>query len=65
MLVLTTMLTEITDDLPKTASVKFIDVWVIFSLIIPVLEIVLHKIEDSHFSISSLGPFKPSAGGLL
>jgi len=46
MLVLTTMLTSISDDLPKTATVKYIDIWMLFSLFVPVMEILLHTIED-------------------
>jgi len=46
MLVLTTMLTSISDDLPKTADVKYIDFWMLFSLCVPVFEILLHTVED-------------------
>jgi len=48
MLVMTTMLTSIVGNLPTTADIKFIDFWMLFCLTIPVLEIVLHTVED-HF----------------
>ncbi len=48
MLVVTTMLTSIANDLPRTAGIKYIDIWMLFCLLIPVMEIILHTIED-HF----------------
>merc|ERR1719474_1695646 len=45
---MTTMLTSIAGNLPTTADIKFIDFWMLFCLTIPVLEIVLHTVED-HF----------------
>ena len=48
MLVLTTMLTSIADDLPRTGVIKYIDYWMLFSMTIPIMEILLHTIED-HF----------------
>ena len=45
MLVLTTMLTNIANDLPRTAAIKFIDIWMLFSMTIPVMEIFLHTMR--------------------
>ena len=46
MLLVTTMLTSIANDLPRTAGIKYIDFWMLFCLLIPVMEIILHTIED-------------------
>ena len=45
-MVVTTMLTSIANDLPRTAGIKYIDIWMLFCLLIPVMEIILHTIED-------------------
>ena len=41
MLVLTTMLISVSNNLPKTAYIKMIDVWLLSSLIKPFLDIML------------------------
>ena len=48
MLVVTTMLTSLANDLPRSTGIKYIDVWLLFCLLIPVMEILLHTVED-HF----------------
>lgn len=48
MLVVTTMLTSLANDLPRSAGIKYVDIWLLFCLLIPVLEILLHTVED-HF----------------
>ena len=47
MLVLTTMFTNLSSQLPKTSYVKMIDIWLIFNLIIPFLEVLLYTYKDS------------------
>ena len=49
MLVVTTMLTSLANDLPRSAGIKYIDIWLLFCLLIPVMEILLHTVED-HFN---------------
>ena len=49
MLVVTTMLTSLANDLPRSAGFKYIDIWLLFCLLIPVMEILLHTVED-HFN---------------
>lgn len=41
MLVLTTLFISISDGLPKTAYIKFIDIWLIVCLLIPFAEVIL------------------------
>ena len=44
----TTMLTSLANVLPRS-KIKYIDIWLLFCLLIPVLEILLHTVED-HFN---------------
>ena len=46
LLVLTTLFIGISNALPKTAYIKFIDIWLITNLMIPFLEVLLHTIID-------------------
>ena len=48
MLVVTTMLTSLANVLPRS-KIKYIDIWLLFCLLIPVMEILLHTVED-HFN---------------
>ena len=47
MLVLTTMFINISNQLPRTSYIKMIDVWLIFSLIVPFVEVLLHTYKES------------------
>ena len=47
MLVLTTMFISVSNNLPTTAYIKMIDVWLIFTLLIPFLLVLLHTYMDS------------------
>ena len=42
MLVLTTMFINISSSLPVTSYVKMIDLWLIFNLIVPFVEVLVH-----------------------
>ena len=42
MLVTATLFITINNGLPKTSSIKLIDVWMIFALSIPFMEVILH-----------------------
>merc|ERR1719350_1272493 len=46
MLVLTTMFINVSNQLPKTSYIKMIDVWLIFNLILPFTEVLLHTYKD-------------------
>ena len=46
-LVLTTLFISVSQSLPPTAYVKMIDVWLIFSQLIPFVEVLLHTYMDS------------------
>lgn len=50
LLVLTTLFISISDALPRTSYVKMMDIWLIFNLMIPFLEIILqtmiHKLYN-------------------
>ena len=41
MLVMTTIFTSKIEELPPTSDMKFIDIWLIFCLVVPFLEVVL------------------------
>ena len=42
MLVLTTMFINISSSLPVTSYIKMIDLWLIFNLIVPFVEVLVH-----------------------
>ena len=44
MLCLVTLFTSMLNSLPKTSSVKMIDVWVVFNLMVPFFEIILQTL---------------------
>ena len=46
LLVLTTLFISVSGSLPPTAYVKMIDVWLIFSQLIPFTEVLLHTFMD-------------------
>jgi hypothetical protein len=48
LLVLTTLFISVSQSLPPTAYVKMIDVWLIFTQMIPFMEVLLHTWMDSH-----------------
>ena len=68
MLVLTTMFISISNNLPKTAYVKMIDIWLLFNLSKPFIDIILQtymetlKVEEKprdinhHGKTISVGP---------
>ena len=41
MLVLVTMFISVSEGLPKTSYIKMIDVWLVFVLIVPFLEVLV------------------------
>jgi len=47
MLVLTTMFISISSSLPVTSYVKMIDVWLLFNLMVPFVEVLLHTWKDT------------------
>ena len=51
MLVLTTMFINVSNNLPKTSYVKMIDVWLIFNLLLPFIEVLVHTYMDTLRSI--------------
>ena len=42
MLVLVTMFISVSNGLPKTSYLKMVDYWLVFNLILPFLEVVIH-----------------------
>ena len=42
LLVLTTLFVSVSNALPKTSYIKMIDIWLIFTLMIPYSEVILH-----------------------
>merc|ERR1711962_325295 len=46
MLVLTTMFINVSNNLPKTSYIKMMDIWLIFNLILPFTEVLLHTYKD-------------------
>ena len=45
MLVLVTMFISVSEGLPKTSYIKMIDVWLVFVLIVPFLEVLVVVFE--------------------
>ena len=50
MLVLTTMFISVSNQLPNTSYIKMVDVWLIFNLILPFVEVLIHtyKVVKEH-----------------
>ena len=46
MLVLTTMFINVSNNLPKTSYIKMMDIWLIFTLLLPFMEVLLHTYID-------------------
>lgn len=44
LLVLATMFIGIVNSLPRTAYIKLVDVWLLFNLFMPFIEVILHTI---------------------
>ena len=47
MLVLTTMFINVSNNLPQTSYVKMVDVWLIFNLLLPFIEVLVHTYMDT------------------
>ena len=43
MLVLTTMFVGVSQTLPHTSTIKMVDVWLVFNLLIPFIEVLIHS----------------------
>ena len=46
MLVLTTMFISVSNNLPRTSYIKMMDIWLIFTLLLPFMEVLLHTYID-------------------
>ena len=46
-MVLTTMFVGVSQSLPKTSSIKMVDYWLVFNLLIPFVEVLIHTYEDT------------------
>ena len=53
MLVLATLTISVSDALPKTSYIKMVDIWLIFNLFIPFIEVILRTYK---VNITSEGP---------
>ena len=47
MLVLVTLFISVSDSLPKTSYIKMVDFWLVFNLILPFVEVLLHTYMES------------------
>ena len=60
MLVLATMFISIAESLPKTAYLKMMDYWLVFNLLLPFIEVLLHtymeKLTDEEDKTSTDDP---------
>ena len=61
MLCLVTLFTSMLNSLPKTSSVKLMDVWVVFNLMVPFFEIILqtllYKLGNDHINRDEDGKY--------
>jgi hypothetical protein len=46
LLVLTTLFISVSNSLPRTSYVKLVDIWLIFSLLVPFVEVIIHTVID-------------------
>ena len=52
---------SISNDLPRTSYLKMVDIWLIFNLFIPFVEVLLHTYKvNSRLTIQCLGPTIPT-----
>ena len=58
LLVLTTLFISISDALPRTAYVKMIDLWLIFNLLVPFVEIILISFANMVYNDDDIGDDK-------
>jgi hypothetical protein len=60
MLVMTTLFLNTSSSLPRTSYFKMIDIWMVFGLLLPFLEIVLHTLTEYRYALwvgeGRLGP---------
>lgn len=47
MLVLVTMFISVSNQLPNTSYIKMVDIWLLFSLILPFIEVLIHTYKDA------------------
>lgn len=47
LLVLVTLFISVSDSLPRTSYVKLIDIWLIFNLLVPFTDVLLHTTIDA------------------
>ena len=47
MLVLVTMFISVSSSLPKTSYIKMVDYWLLFTLMLPFVEVILHTYMES------------------
>ena len=48
LLVLSTLFISVLDSMPRTSYVKMIDIWLIFCLLIPLVEVLFHAMLDKY-----------------
>ena len=48
LLVLSTLFISVLDSMPRTSYVKMIDIWLIFCLLIPLVEVMFHAMLDKY-----------------
>ena len=41
------MFINVSNNLPKTSYIKMIDIWLIFNLLLPFIEVLIHTLMDS------------------
>ena len=53
LLVLVTMFISVSNSLPTTSYVKMVDLWLIFTLLLPFVEVLIHTYKVFHHSLCS------------
>ena len=48
LLVLSTLFISVLDSMPRTSYIKMIDIWLIFCLLIPLVEVLFHAMLDKY-----------------
>ena len=51
MLVLVTMFMSVSNQLPNTSYIKMVDIWLLFSLILPFIEVLIHTYKVPKYFI--------------
>lgn len=48
LLVLTTLFISVLESMPRTSYIKMVDIWLLFCLLMPLMEVIFHALLDKY-----------------